>query len=110
MMAGDEDVVCVGEQKGAEVAAQLESSIQEVQGVSAYTDTAGCVIGTLITRVRRFMMRGLERHDVVQEYASCATGFMLSDTRFEHFGRTDQGGRINIAEDVMKVNQWAVCV
>ena len=116
MVDDPDDAVVVGETNDADLAKQVAAFIEGLQGRYAYIGVSAFLLLALLRRLRLFVWYGLQRVDIVQEYAPWASEAITDQTQFEAIGcvvgvdAATGETFLRVPEDARDVNHWVAGV
>ena len=111
-----DDVVVIGELGNENLAKQLSAFIKGLQEKYAYIGVSAFLLLALSRRMRLYVWYGLQRVDIVQEYAAWAAEAITTETSIEAIGcivsKDEATGdeNLRVPEDARDVNHWVACV
>ena len=116
MVETPDDVLVVGELYNPILRGQLQLFICDIESDSAYTGISMFLLMALMKRIKVFVWCGLQRRDILQEYAPWALDAISAEAQFEAIGCTcrvdsETGDRtLHVAEESGLINHWVACI
>ena len=116
MVETPDDVLVVGELYNPILRGQLQLFICDIESESAYTGISMFLLMALMKRIKVFVWCGLQRRDILREFAPWALDAISAEAQFEAIGCTcrvdsETGDRtLHVAEESDLINHWVACI